>query len=98
VGGSEEGRAGSQTAADGWQDRFLLKSFIVLFMFPTAFAVFSVLTFPLGLILNVVLPHALLEWVVPIMTYGFGLAGAIWLCFLIWPKVRKETGGIHDGS
>ena len=93
MGGGEGDHSDSPIARKGWQERFLLKSFIVLMIFPTAFMVFSVLTLPLGLILGVILPQSVLEWVLPVMTYGFGLAGAIWLCRMIWPKSKEEAGG-----
>ncbi|MGH7253773.1 MAG: hypothetical protein ACREJJ_07265 [Candidatus Methylomirabilales bacterium] len=79
-------------ARKGWQERFLLKSFIVLMIFPVAFMVFPVFIFPLILLLGVILPKGILEWVLPIITYGFGLAGALWLCWLIWPKSMDDAG------
>lgn len=89
--GADEGTGDWRMAGDGWQDRLLLKSSIVLGVFPAAFAVFFVLTFPLILLLGVILPKRILEWVLPIITYGFGLGGALWLCWLIWPKSKDEA-------
>src|SRR3972149_3838964 len=44
VGGGEGGQGDSRMATEGWQDRFILKSTIVLLIFPSAFAVFFTLT------------------------------------------------------